>query len=114
VKHSHVHFNVRDLAEAVRWFKVVWALPPAFQNEKMAMFPLGEFSLIVDAADEDSRATIAFASDNCERDFRNVRERGAEVIAPPTKTGWGVIAAYLKGPGGLTVEIEEPTSKESQ
>jgi len=75
------------------------------------MFPLGEFSLIVDAADEDSQATIAFASDNCERDFRTVKERGAAVIASPAKTGWGVIAAYLKGPGGLIVEIEEQPAK---
>ena len=111
MKHSHVHFKVRDLAEAVRWFEVVWALRPAFQNEKMAMFQLDEFSLIVDVADEDSQATIAFASDNCERDFRIARERGAEVIALPTKTGWGVIAAYLKGSGGLTVEIEESPAK---
>lgn len=114
MKHSHVHFNVRDLAAAVRWFEVVWALRPAFQNERMAVFPLGEFALIVDAADEDSHATIAFASDNCERDFRTVKERGAEVIAPPTKTDWGVIAAYLRGPGGLTVEIEESPAKQDQ
>src|SRR5882672_7205666 len=85
-----------------------------FKTKKMAVFLLGEFSLIVDAADEDSHATIAFASDDCERDFRTVKERGAEVIAPPTKTGWGVIAAYLKGPGGLTVEIEEPPEKQIQ
>ena len=113
MKLSHVHFKVRDLAESVRRFEVVWALRPAFQNEKMAVLPLGEFSLIVDAADHDSHATIAFASDDCERDFRAAKERGAEVIAPPTKTGWGVIAAYLKGPGGLTVEIEEPPAKQN-
>ena len=111
MKHSHVHFSVRDLAEAVRWFESVWALSPSFENAKMAMIPLGEFSFILDAAEADSRATIAFTSDDCERDFRRVKERGAEVIAPPARTHWGVIAAYLKGPGELTIEIEQPLAE---
>lgn len=107
MKGSHVHLGVTDLAATVRWFETVWAVRPTFQNARMAVIPMGEFSLIFDAAADDSRATIAFSSDNCEQDFRLVTGRGAEVMAAPEKTHWGVVAAYLKGPGALTIEIEE-------
>jgi hypothetical protein len=33
--------------------------------------------------------------------------RGAEMIEAPQDRPWGARAAYLKGPGGLTVEIEQ-------
>lgn len=114
MKYSHVHFKVENLIEAVRWFESAWELRPSFRNEKMAVIPVGELSFILDAADENSRATIAFTSDDCERDFRRATERGAEVISPPAQTPWGVIAAYLQGPGELTVEIEQPLPQANQ
>jgi catechol 2,3-dioxygenase-like lactoylglutathione lyase family enzyme len=111
MKHSHVHFGVRDLAASVKWFEAVLALPAAFQNEKMAMIPSGEFSIILDAADTETRATLAFDSEDCERDFQSATARGAQVIAAPARTPWGVISAYLKGPGDLIVEIEQKPEK---
>ena len=112
MKGSHVHINVKDLDSAVRWFESVWEIRPVFQNERMAVISLGSFSVIFDAADEDTRATIAFGSDDCERDFRVVADRGAEVVEGPEKKPWGVVAAYLKGPGALTVEIEQVLKEE--
>jgi predicted enzyme related to lactoylglutathione lyase len=78
----------------------------------MAVIPLGGFSVIFDAAEEDAKVTIAFDSDDCERDFRSVTERGAAVVEAPQKKPWGVVAAYLRGPGALTVEIEQVLAEE--
>jgi catechol 2,3-dioxygenase-like lactoylglutathione lyase family enzyme len=111
MKHSHVHFTVRDLPTSVRWFESVLAMPAAFQNERMAMIPIGDFSIILDAAETESRATLAFDSDDCERDFQALRGRGAQAISPPARTPWGVISAYLKGPGELTIEVEQTPAR---
>lgn len=107
MKGSHVHVKVKDFPAALQWLGEVWGLKPAFQNDRMAVIPLGAFSMIVDASEEDTEATIAFESQDCGKDFRSVVERGAQVIEPPTQQPWGVIAAYLKGPGGLSFEIEQ-------
>lgn len=32
-------------------------------------------------------------------------EAGAELLAGPVRTDWGTEAAYLKGPGGLVVDV---------
>jgi hypothetical protein len=68
----------------------------------------GSFILILDAAEADSSATIGFESDDCDRDFRAVLERGAVALDPPSNKAWGVRAAYVQGPGRLKFEIEGP------
>jgi hypothetical protein len=68
-------------------------------------------TLIFDAAKEDVSATVGFESDDCDRDFRTVVERGAITLEPPTNKAWGVRAAYFKGPGELKFEIEGPSHK---
>jgi hypothetical protein len=49
-----------------------------------------------------------FESDNGDRDFKAVVERGAVVLEPPTDKEWGVRTANFKGPGELKFEIEGP------
>jgi uncharacterized glyoxalase superfamily protein PhnB len=61
-------------------------------------------TLIFDAASDDVSATVGFESDNCDRDFKAVVERGAAVLEPPTDKAWGVRTAYFKGPGELKFE----------
>jgi catechol 2,3-dioxygenase-like lactoylglutathione lyase family enzyme len=109
---NHIHLGVRDLRAALAWLDHVWQLKPEFQNDRMATFASGSFILILDAAEVDSLATIGFESDDCDRDFRVVLERGAVVLDPPSDKPWGVRAAYIQGPGGLKFEIEGP-SRES-
>jgi catechol 2,3-dioxygenase-like lactoylglutathione lyase family enzyme len=107
MKYHHLHVPVRDLAGALDWLKKVWDASPTFANGSMAVLALHGASLILDAADEDGVTTIGFASDNCDEDHRLASEGGAETIEAPEDRAWGVRAAYLRGPGRITFEIEQ-------
>ena len=74
----------------------------------MAAFSFNALTLIFDTANDDVSATVGFESDNCDRDYRTVAERGAVALEPPTDKPWGVRTAYFKGPGELKFEIEGP------
>ena len=108
---NHIHLGVRDLGAALEWLDRVWQLKPEFRNERMATLVFGAFTLILDAAETDTVTTIGFESDDCDRDFQAVVERGAVVIEPPSDKPWGVRAAYIQGPGQLKFEIEGPGGK---
>ena len=105
---NHIHFQVRDLKTAVDWFGTILQIHPTFQNERIATFPFNTLTLIVDAAGVDAPATLGFESNDCDRDFRAVIDRGAVALEPPTNKDWGVRTAYFKGPGALKCEIEGP------
>jgi predicted enzyme related to lactoylglutathione lyase len=107
MKVSHVHCCVCDLPAAARWFQQVLQVTPVVHNERMAWLGFGEFGVILDAAPADSTLTLGFDSEDCDRDYRTVTSRGAETIEAPQDRPWGTRSAYLKGPGGLTVEIEQ-------
>jgi catechol 2,3-dioxygenase-like lactoylglutathione lyase family enzyme len=104
---NHLHIAVRDLPGALAWLATTWDIRPTFENGGMAALSLFGTSLILDAADEDGVATIGFASDDCDQDHRLASERGAETLEAPSDRAWGVRAAYLRGPGGITFEIEQ-------
>ena len=104
---SHIHLGVRDLAGALRWLDSVWDVRPTFQLPKMACVPFGGITLVLDAAENDTPATIAFKSADCHADFRRMVERGAEALKNPVDQPFGVRVGYLRGPGALTFEIEE-------
>ncbi len=63
--------------------------------------------MIQDAGSTDSALTLGFDSEDCDADFRTLTARGAETIEAPQDRPWGARSAYLTGPGGLTVEIEQ-------
>ena len=104
---SHVHYGMRDLAAAVRWFQDVLLATPAVNNERMAWFRFEDFGVILDAATVDSPATLGFDSRDCDADYQAVISRGAESIEAPANRPWGSRAAYVRGPGSLIVEIEQ-------
>jgi len=108
MKLNHIHVGVRDLRGALDWLDRVWQLRPEFHNDRMATIPFGSFILILDVAEADSPATIGFESEDCDRDFGAVLERGAVVLEPPSNRSWGARAAYVQGPGRLKFEIEGP------
>jgi predicted enzyme related to lactoylglutathione lyase len=105
---NHIHIGVRDLNGALEWFDRVWQLQPQFKNERMATVVFGPVTLILDAGESDSVATIGFESEDCDRDFESVVARGATVLEAPANKAWGVRAAYIQGPGQLKFEIEGP------
>lgn len=108
MKAGHIHVNVKDLRGALDWVAKVLDWTPRFSNDHMAVLPFGTLTIIVDRSDADSEATLAFASEDCDADYAKALERGAEGLRPPEDQPWGPVrAAYLKGPGRLTVEIEQ-------
>jgi catechol 2,3-dioxygenase-like lactoylglutathione lyase family enzyme len=111
MKVSHVHCRVRDLPTAARWFQQVLQVAPVFNNEKMVWLGFGEFGVILDAAPADSTLTLGFDSEDCDADYRALIGRGAETIEAPQDKPWGTRSAYLKGPGGVTVEIEQLSNR---
>jgi len=104
---SHVHCRVRDLAGAVEWFTQKCAVVPGFHDKRMAVLQFGEFTLILDAASDDSVATIGFNSSDCNADFAVLVSRGARVVQPPQDRPYGARVAYFQGPGALTIELEQ-------
>jgi predicted enzyme related to lactoylglutathione lyase len=107
MKASHIHLGVRDLQQAISWFEKFFEIKPNYQNPRMASLPFGGVSLILDSSESDAEVTIAFDSQDCDADFRKLTGRGAAVIEKPEDKSWGVRAAYFKGPGGITFELEQ-------
>ena len=105
---NHIHLQVRDLGAAVVWFENILQVHPGFRNGRMATFSFDSMTLIFDASNHDVLATVGFESDDCDRDFQTVIERGALAIEAPSNKEWGVRTAYFKGPGELKFEIEGP------
>ena len=105
---NHFHLRVRDLEETLVWFERVWQVEPTHTGKTFAIVPFGPIQLVLDVSDQDSIATLGFDSADCDRDCQSVVARGAIVLEDPADRSWGVRAAYIKGPAGLTLEIEQP------
>jgi predicted enzyme related to lactoylglutathione lyase len=108
---NHFHVFVRDLAGALAWFSRVWAAEPTYREERMAVLHFGPILLVLDEDQEETVTTIGYATADCDADFRTVVSRGAQVIEEPADRSWGVRVAYLKGPGRITLELEQELSK---
>jgi predicted enzyme related to lactoylglutathione lyase len=108
---NHFHVFVRDLAGALEWFARVWVAEPSHREERMAVLPFGPILLVLDQDEEDTVTTIGYATADCDADFRTVVGRGAQVIEEPADRSWGVRVAYLKGPGRITLELEQELPK---
>ena len=104
---NHVHVFVRDLTGALAWFARVWACEPTYREESMAVLQFGPILLVLDQDEEETVTTIGYATADCDADFRTVVGRGAQVIEEPADRSWGVRVAYLKGPGRITLELEQ-------
>jgi hypothetical protein len=105
---NHIHFAVRDLPVAIGWLEQVWDARPTFRSERMAEIPFGSITLILDSADQESIATVGFESEDCDSDYGRVIKRGAMSEEAPSDKPWGARTAYIKGPGRLRFEIEQP------
>lgn len=104
---GHLHLGFRDFDGSVRWMKNVLGKEPGYSNQNMATFDFGHTSLVFDRSEADTVLTVALKSGNCEKDFLEIKSRGAQVIEGPTDQPWGVRTAYLQGPGQVTIEIEQ-------
>ena len=104
---NHFHVQVRDLDAAVDWFARIWDAEPTYRDEEMAVLPFGPLALVLDQDEEETVTTIGYESADCDADFRTVVDRGAQVVEEPADRSRGMRVAYLKGPGGMTLELEQ-------
>ena len=104
---SHVHCRVKNLLGAVEWFTTRCEVVPSFSDTRTAVLQFGAFTLILDAASEDSVVTIGFNSADCNADCAALAARGARIVEPPQDRPYGARVAYLEGPGTITIEIEQ-------
>ena len=107
MKINHFHVFVRDLPAATEWFQRVCEAKLGYHDDGMSSLSLGGVQLLIDKADADARSTIGFSTEDCDADFKAVTARGATANEPPSDRPWGVRAAYLRGPGAITVELEQ-------
>ena len=107
MKLNHFHVYVSDLSGAIEWMDHIWQKKPGYKDNQMASFSFDSVTMILDTFDQDIPCTIGFASENCDHDYQQVIKRGAISIEEPKNKEWGVRAAYIKGPGKLTFEIEQ-------
>jgi hypothetical protein len=107
MKLAHFHVGVQDLDAAKRWFEQVGGLSPSVAAPGIAAFELGGVTLVLDRSEVDVPITVAIHAPSCDVAHADFVARGAETLAAPSDKRWGVRSAYLKGPGRLTLEIEE-------
>jgi len=103
----HFHIGIKDLPAAIVWFNEKAGLDPIFQNEKLACFKFGPITTVLDQSSDDHECTLAFETANCNDEYNRFLQSGAETISSPSSKPWGVFSAYIKGPGNITIELEE-------
>ena len=108
---AHVHVFVSDRPAAVEWLMTVWEAEPVAEDHEMSLFIFGSTQLVINDVADDIPSTVAFTSDNCDRDYHDVVARGAVSVDAPKDMPWGVRAAFVQGPGKLTFEIEQPLTE---
>ena len=108
---ERIRLSVRDLPAALSWMDKVLGWKPTYRDERHALVAAGGVKLELDAADADSAATLALASEDADADYRRMIERGAVSIETPSDRPSGFREAYLRGFGALTLEIDGPLSQ---
>ncbi len=111
---SHLHLGFKDFPGASAWFTEVAGVAPDFRNDKLAYHRFGGVIVVLEQADADTTVTLAVKSGHVDRDCAALAAKGAAVIQAPIDQKWGVRSAYLKGPGAVTIELEQPTSKNGE
>jgi catechol 2,3-dioxygenase-like lactoylglutathione lyase family enzyme len=107
LKLSHFHVKVLDLSAALSWFEHFCGVRPTFRKADLAYLTLGQVVLVLEPGPANTETTIAFLSEDCDRDFTALTERGVVALSPPTSFPWGIRGAYLRGPAGITFELEQ-------
>ena len=102
--------DVHDPGEAARWFAGILKVHPHIDDDGVRV-ALGGFHVALCASSTETVGTLGLNGRDCDADYAEVVQRGAEPISPPAGRPWGVRAAYVKGPGALVVEFEQPQPK---
>lgn len=105
---ERLRLGVRDLPAAAAWLDKVLEWKPSYRDERRAVVGSGSVKLELVAAGADSEAAIVLLSDDADADYRRLIERGAAPLEVPSDRPSGVRAAFVRGPGALTFEIDGP------
>lgn len=95
-------------------FKVVTDQPLGNGQRWIELQPSGSETLIVlftPPGKERKIGTfqnVAFTSDDVEKDYKELRDRGVEFVEPAKKSDWGGIQAIFKDPDGNTFVLASP------
>lgn len=108
---NHFHLQVRDLPEALAWFSQVLETEPMRREERFVALPFGPIRIVLEQGDADTVAKIGYATTDCDADFRKLTARGASVVKEPSNLPSGSRVAFLRGPGLITIELEEAAEK---
>jgi hypothetical protein len=109
---NHIHVVVGDVNGALEHCRAIWGQEPGFVGAAMAVVPFGAVVLIFDRGEPESELTVGLASTDCDADYAAAVARGAEMVTAPADQRWGARTAYLKGPGKLTFELEQPLPRQ--
>jgi catechol 2,3-dioxygenase-like lactoylglutathione lyase family enzyme len=111
---------VEDLGEAKRFYREVFGLPVAFEDENSAVFDFGNTvinllktteapELIEPAAvaspESGSRYVLTIQVDDVDATCAELTARGVELLNGPMDRPWGIRTASFRDPGGHIWEI---------
>jgi hypothetical protein len=94
---AHVHVFVSDRPAAVEWLMTVWEAEPVAEDHEMSLFIFGSTQLVINDVADDLPSTVAFTSDNCDRDYRDVVARGAVSVDPTERVRLDPERTHTKG-----------------
>lgn len=104
---SHLHVSVAHLEGATEWFRRILEVPVTYSDDDMAVVDFFGTEVVLDQADKDARVSLAIRVEDCDREFLHLKAKGVSVIDSPADQPRGVRTAYLQGPGGIVVELEQ-------
>ena len=105
---NRVRVGVRDLSAAVDRLSRLMGWTPAYRGDDCVLFSTDTAALELDAATEDSTATVVLSVDDVDAQYRKLLERGAASKAAPADLPSGSREASIEGPGALTITLEGP------
>ncbi|HEU5138412.1 MAG TPA: VOC family protein [Bacillales bacterium] len=100
--HEKLGFEVvtdQPFGNGKRWIELQ---PPGSDTLIVLFTPPGQESRI------GSFQNVAFSSDDVEKDYRELRDRGVEFVEPAQKADWGGMQAIFRDPDGNTFVLASP------
>ncbi|MDX1600135.1 MAG: VOC family protein [Anaerolineales bacterium] len=111
---SEVAMFTQNVGEVADLIAAVTGLEPEYRSQGIAVFKHQGVAFLIHRAGGESDAGppnvdhIAFASEDLDRTYQELTEKGFEFELPPQTYDWGR-SAYLRDADGRMIEIQEKT-----
>src|SRR6266542_3247160 len=101
---------VEDLEAAKRFYREVFELPVAFEDDSSTVFRFGEtlvnlLKTTVATRDAGVRFQFTLGVDDVDAMCEELKERGVDLLNGPMDRPWGIRTASFRDPGGHIWEI---------